>query len=101
MLAKRQLPAGDDLTAREHHRALDHVLELTHVAGPVVLHEALEGFLADGRRLRARAVSMLREEMLHQRRDVFLTIAKRWHVDVDDVEPVVKVVAELALLDLL
>ena len=44
---------------------------------------------------------MLREEVLHERRDVLLALAKRWHVDVDDVQPVEEVIAEFLLLDLL
>src|SRR6266498_2153610 len=47
------------------------------------------------------AVALLREEVLDERRDVLLAIAERRHVDVDHVEPVVEVVAELRLLDLL
>ena len=43
----------------------------------------------------------LREEVLDQQRDVVLALAQRRQVDVDDVEPVVEVLAEPALLDLL
>ena len=44
--------------------------------------------------------SVLHEEVLDQQRDVVLAVAQRRHVDVDDVEPVVEVLAEPALLDL-
>src|SRR5437879_4666584 len=100
VIAERQLTARDDLPARKHDRALDDVLELTHVARPVVFHEALERFLADRGRLRGRAVTVLREEVLDERGYVLFAIAKRRHVDVDDVEPVKQVIAELLLLDL-
>src|SRR5437870_806059 len=101
VVAERQLTTGDDLSPREDHRALDDVLELAHVARPVVLGEPFQCFFADRRRLRRRAVTVLREEVLDERRDVLLAFAQRRHVDVDDVESVKEVVAELVLLDLL
>src|SRR5438132_11894873 len=100
VIAEGQLTAPDDLPARKHDRALDDVLELTHVAGPVVLHETFQRLFADRRRLRGGAVTVLGEEVLDEAGYVLFAIAKRRHVDVDDVEPVEEVVAELLLLDL-
>src|SRR5205085_11822776 len=79
---------------------LDDVLELPDISGPVVFHEALESLFADRRGLRRRAVAMFREEVLDERGNVLLAIAERRHMDVDDVEPVEEVIAELLLLDL-
>src|SRR5438132_13499861 len=100
VIAEGQLTARDYLPAREDDRALDDVLELAHVAGPVVLHETFERLFADRRRLGGRAVTVLREEVLDERGDVLFPIAERRHMDVDDVESVKEVVAELLLLDL-
>src|SRR5207302_1622331 len=100
VVAERKLAARDDLAPRQHDGALDDVLELANVAGPVVLHETFQGLFADRRRLRGRAVAMLREKVLYERGDVFLAVAEWRHVDVDDFEPVEEVVAELLLLDL-
>src|SRR5712691_10937967 len=101
VLTERQLAARDDLTAGQDDGALDDVLELAHISRPVVFGETLERLFADRRRLGCRAVAVLREEVLHERWDVLLAVSQWRHVDVDDVEPVEEVVAELVLLDLL
>src|SRR6266542_2606464 len=100
VLAERELTAGDDLPAGEHDGTLDHVLELAYVPRPVVFHEPADRLFADRRRLGCGAVAVLREEVLDERGDVLLAIAERRHVDVDHVEAVVEVVAELPLFDL-
>src|SRR5512133_1289886 len=66
VVAERELAASDDLTTRQHDGALHNILQLADVAGPVVLHEALQRFLADRRRLRRCAVTVLGEEMLDE-----------------------------------
>ena len=46
---RRREVFGDDRRAlAEHDRALDHVLELAHVAGPVVAHQQIERGALDG-----------------------------------------------------
>ena len=34
-----QVPLADDIAAGQDHRPLDNVLEFTHVAGPVMVHQ--------------------------------------------------------------
>ena len=89
---------ADARPVREHDGALDDVLELAHVARPVVLHQQVERL---GRELEVRLVVLLAvflEEVLREQRDVVLPLAQRRQVDVDDVQPVVEVLAEPSVL---
>ena len=84
----------------QHHRALDHVLELAHVARPVVVHQQVERFrreLEFGTRV---LLAVLLEEVLHQQRDVVLALAQRRQLDRDDVQPVEQVLAEASVFHL-
>src|SRR5205814_1981766 len=92
VIAEGKLATCDYLPAREDDRALDDVLELAHVAGPVVFHETFQGLFADRRRLCGRAVAVFCEAVLDERGDVLLAIAERRHVDADDIKPVADVV---------
>src|SRR5918996_2446030 len=98
-VAEGEVLGGDRLPARQDYGALDRVLELAHVPGPVVLHEEFQGVLGDGGRDGARLVSVLHQEVLDKRRDVLLALAERGHVDVDHVQPVVEVLAELPVVN--
>ena len=83
----------------QHHRALDHVLQLADVARPVVLHQQVErrsGQLETGF---AVLLAVLREEVLREQRDVVLPLAQRRQVDADDVQAVEEVLAEAPVLD--
>ena len=86
--------AGDDDAGRvQGERARDHVLELAHVARPVV---GLQERARLGRDRRALAAPVLRREVLGEERHVLAPVAQRRDPDRDDVEPVVEVLAELA-----
>ena len=75
--------------------------QLTHIALPAVLLERFDRFGVDllwlGRGLRG----VLREEVMDEQGNVIEPLAERGHFDRDDAEPVVKILAELAGLDLL
>src|SRR5215467_4166325 len=84
----------EHVPAAEHQRSLDHVLELTNIAGPTVV-------LEDRERLRADALHGFPElgrdfpdEMRGQERDVFPALAERWQLDGNDVEPIEEVLAQ-------
>ena len=90
---------GDDLDvhgprAAEHHDALDGVLELADVAGPLVVDERAQRL---GRHLDGAAVLHveLAQEVIDEHRDLLPTLAERRDADLDDVETVVEVLAEL------
>ena len=90
---------GVDLRAgRQHHRALDDVLQLADVARPVVFLQQIQrlgGQLEVGLLV---FLAVLLEEVLDQQRDVVLALAQRRQLHGDDVQPVVQVLAELAFV---
>src|SRR5580765_167877 len=81
------------------HQPLDHVLELTNVPGPRVRAERLHRRRRDFRDWRTIGRDVAAEEVLDQFGNVLAPIAQRRHHDVDDVEAVIEVVAELTLAD--
>ena len=89
-----------DPAARHDDRPLDGVLQLAHVAGPVVGDQRLHRLLGDPGRRRGRRVAELRQEVLHQQRDVVLALSQRRHMDGDHVQAVVQVLAETPGVDL-
>lgn len=83
------VPSGDD-------QPLNQILQLAHIAGPCV-------FLERGQRIGAdllngdsvsRAVDL--QEVLAQQRDIAHTLSKRWKLNGDHVDAVVKVFTEFA-----
>ena len=86
-------------SSRHDERAVDDVLELAHVARPVVRSQALEG--ARRVKLLARLVAprllSCGEEVLGQELDVLPALAQRRQVDREHVQPIEQVLAQLAL----
>ena len=89
----------DLILGLEQHDALDHVLELAHVAGPCVLEHRLEGLRVKARSGPAELAAEAADEVLRQERDVLPPLAQGGHRDRNDVQPVIKVFAELPLRD--
>ena len=85
--------------ARQHDRALDDVLELAHVARPVVLRQQIERL-----RRQLEVASCLfsspyfSRKCCDEQRDVVLAIAQRRQLDRDDVQPVEQILAEPPVL---
>ena len=78
----------------EHQRLLDHVLELAHVAGPVVGHEPGQRGVVEPVDGRVGARAELGDEVRDEARDVVLALAQRRHVARHDVQPVEEILAE-------
>jgi hypothetical protein len=94
---ERHVLQMDDRAPGEDDGAMQDVLELAHVAGPVVAREHLEG---TGRHAAHVAVALagdLAHEVLDECGNVLAPLAERRHVDRHDVEPIVEVLAERAL----
>src|SRR5579872_2781199 len=90
----REIALAEGVVAREHHGALDDVLELAYVAWPRVVHHPLE---RPARRVEPRSAvlrAVQAQEVIDQQRDVLASRAERRRRDRDDVEPVVEVLAE-------
>ena len=84
----------DDAALADQHRALDAVLQLAHVAGPVVAHEHVDGGGGDAADVLAVGGRVLLHEVIGQERHVRPALAQRRQVDVEDVQPVIEVLAE-------
>ena len=95
----RQVVAVDDAAVADQHRALDDVLQLAHVAGPVVADQHVDGGGGDAPDALAVLARVLGEEVVGEQQDVRLPLAQRRHEDGEDVEPVVEVLAEGPLGD--
>src|SRR5262245_44767089 len=87
----------DDGAPGQDHRAVQDVLELAHVAWPVVAREHLEGAGGYAAYVAVTLAGDLAHEVLDECRNVLAPLAERRHVDGHDVEPVVEVLTERAL----
>src|SRR5262247_3671109 len=83
--------AGDD------HRALDRRFKLAHVAGPGVIFEGLQDLghdlIGDPPPV---LIVVFADEVLGERQNVFPAIAQRRQVNIDDVQTIEEVFAEIA-----
>src|SRR6185436_18431791 len=94
----RQVILTSGASARIERRVLDGVLELAHIARPIVLLEQLQCVLRQSCRARSRARGSL-ERVRRQQRDVFSSLAQRRNSECYHAEPVKKVFSESAILD--
>jgi hypothetical protein len=76
------------------HCALNNILKLAHVSGPIVVHQAGTSLGRNGGRLPAQAPTELRQKVLGQQRDIFATLPQRRHSQGNDIQPVVQVLPE-------
>src|SRR5450759_3631337 len=87
----------DHRAGREHHGALDGVLELADVARPVGGLERFQHARLDAVDPLARALRVLADEMIDQQRDVVAPLAQRRDVDGDHVQAIVQIFLEPAV----
>ena len=78
----------------QHDGTLDDIFELTHVAGPVVPHQMLDGLLLNGHNLFVVFPGILLQEMRCQEGNVLEAFTQRRQMDSDDVETIIQVLAE-------
>ena len=96
---ERQVFDRDVVGLREQDGALDGRLQLAHVAGPRVFEHHLARVGRESA-YEARGVArVLLQEEVDQDGDVVAALAQRRHVDGEDVDAVVEVVAEAAVRD--
>ena len=89
-----QVRGRDHVAAGQHHRAVDEVLELAHVAGVVVLQEEVHRLAGDAAGLAL--VGEAPQEVVDQERDVLAPLAQRRQRDRDDVQAEEEILAEVA-----
>src|ERR1051325_7274744 len=96
---RRKVVRMNDALFAEGTGALDGILQLAHVARPIVGAENFHGLLGDLEILPGAAGHFVFQEVRDQQRDVVAAFGKARQFDGDDVEPVIQVLAELAVLD--
>ncbi len=94
----RQALEIDLAPAREHHRALDRVLQLAHVPGKRIRRQRLPRPRADRRR-RAPRRRRARQKMLDQERQVFAPLAQRRDAQIDPVQSIIQVLPKAPVGD--
>src|SRR5947208_3606964 len=90
---------GEHLSIREDDRALDDVLKLADIPGPVIGSKQLERRSIDAPDLLAGLLGKALDQILDEQGDVVGSVAERGDFDGKDIQPVVKVLAELSLRD--
>lgn len=90
----QRIPLADD------YRPLDDAFQLTHVAGPAVFLKCTHGLLGDGLYLLADLGVEFGDKIINEQRDVLFALPEQRHGDGEHIEPVVKVFAKFAVLDL-
>ena len=86
----------------DHRHVLDGVLQLAHVAAPVVGAQCADRRIAQFRERRALVAvpdPVRGEEVLREQRDVFRPVAQRGHLDRHHPQPVVEVLPQRARFD--
>ena len=96
---RRDVLRAYDGAGREHDHGLDQVPEFTDVPRPVVVEQDLERFGSESAELPIVLPAELRDEAADEDGYIAAALAERRHVDVEDVEAVVQVAAELPGLD--
>src|SRR6266566_2090583 len=91
----------DDVALRQCDGSLQCVLELPHVAGPVIRHDDLFRFRRQRLDRLAALARDVAEKLLHEDGNVVTPVPQRREMDVDDVEPVIEISAESTAPDVL
>src|SRR5207302_10024706 len=94
---KAELGGGDEPAVRNDQRSLDCVLELPDVTGPRVCHQQLPSVAAQPRLPLAHPLAQAADELLGEEHHVLAALAQRRQVNREHAEPVVEIVAELAV----
>src|SRR4029077_8592205 len=80
-------------------RTFDEILELARIARKRVAHQVLQRVLGDPDVVKAFALTVLVEEEADEFGDVFLPLPQRGERDLDHLESIVEILAELAAFD--
>jgi len=88
----------DHAALAHQERPLEAVLQLAHVARPVVRHQHVDRGGGDAAHVLAVSRRELLDEVVGQQRNVGAPLAQRGHEDLEHVQPVIEVLAEAARL---
>src|SRR5262249_29532831 len=81
-------------TLAQDNRPLDHILQLTDIAGPIVCLKQLQSFLVNVLDPFPSLACVAFDEVFHEQRYVVFTVAERRHSDGEHIQPVKEVTAE-------
>ena len=93
--SRRQMLGFDHTPVTHNHGALERVAQLTNVAWPGIIVEQVEHRFADRADLPGMLGAHLAKQQLNEVRNVFLVFAQRRHMDVEDIEAIVEIAAQL------
>ena len=94
----RQVLGRDEAAVGEDRGPLEHVAQLPHVARPAVREQRRLGLVGDAGRCAAERAAEFIEELRGERDDVFGSLPQRRQVDVEHLQAVEQVLAEVAAL---
>ena len=90
---------GNVSLGREYANLLSNILQLAHVAGPLVVHQQLLGALVKHYTVHLVFLGHLQGKQAEQQDDILATLTQGWHLDGYRVEAIVEVFAEATLAD--
>src|SRR5262249_28447991 len=90
---------GQHRAGRQNNGALDDVLELTHITGPLILRQQLHGVPGDPVDLSAELLAEARDKVGHEQRNVLVPFPQRRHGQRNHVQTEKKIGAKATLTD--
>ncbi len=87
-------------TFGQNDRPLNYILQLAHVAGPIVALQFLHVQLGEARTSNSKAAGGLFDKVFGKLPDIFETLAQRRDLDWEDAETIIQVEAEPACFGL-
>ena len=100
-IAEGQVVRPDRILVGQHDGAVEHVAELPHVARPAVGEQLGPGRVGQAQVGPAVQAAEMIEEEIDQQADVVAAVAQRRQVQLEHAEPVVQVLAEPLVADVL
>ena len=92
----RQMFRRDETALAGNRGTLERVVEIAAGPGPVVLQQGGVRVLGEGGRGTTKGLADLLQERVAQDQDVALPVPEWWNANVEDLHPVVQVLAEIA-----
>src|SRR5690242_11653268 len=83
----------------QNHCALHGVLKFAHISRPAIREESSPRRIRKARDLDSMFAHKTSQKMFREQKDILNAFAQRGHVHRKHVEPIIKVLAKLALLD--
>src|ERR1700730_6321834 len=89
----------DALLRGKDDSTFDNIVELAHIAGPIVIHQKFQRGRGEVTQRLVVFLAVAGEEMREERGNIFAAIAQRRQLQVNDIQAVIKIFAEAAFAD--